>query len=131
MVATRESIETRLRDLYAAFARGDMAAVLAHCTDEITFHVPGSAPFSGDQTKATFGEWIGKVIDLSGGTFREDILDVMTGDDHGAVLLHHTLQRDGKPAEYTVIHLWKAAGDKFSEWWEYPQDLDAFNRAWA
>ena len=37
----------------------------------MSFTVPGNTPFSGNHTKATFPEWIGKVMQICGGKFRE------------------------------------------------------------
>ncbi|MDQ3147600.1 MAG: nuclear transport factor 2 family protein [Actinomycetota bacterium] len=52
--------EQLAREVYDAFGQGDMAAVLSFCHDDIVFHVPEKAPFSGDHTKAGFGEFIGR-----------------------------------------------------------------------
>src|SRR5581483_5847059 len=58
--------EDLLREMYACFARGDIPAYLGHCDDAITFTVPGSTSFSGVHPKATFGDWITKVMQLCG-----------------------------------------------------------------
>src|SRR6266567_8431386 len=95
-----------LRKLYADFARGDMDAVLAACDDSIVFHVPGANPLSGDYSKSEFGpRLIAKVMQITGGTFREEVLDIMVGERHGAVLLDHTFMKDGSPQQYLTIHL--------------------------
>ena len=129
--ATRSSTTALLRQVYAAFAQGDMAGVLGPCTDDMVFHVPGHNPTSGDYTKATFGELIGKLMQISAGTFQEDLLDVLAGDAHGAVVLQHHFQRDGKPVQYRTMHLWQLRDGQFCEWWEYPQDLNAFDAAYS
>ena len=72
-------------------------------------------------TKATFGELIGKVMQLSGGTFREDVVEVLAGDSFGAVYLLHHFERDGKAVAYHTIHLWRAREGRLAEWREYPQ----------
>jgi ketosteroid isomerase-like protein len=131
MEPVHAQVETMLRDIYAAFARGDMAGVLEPCTDDVVFHVPGRNPTSGAYTKATFGDLIGKVMQITAGTFQEDVLDVLAGADYGAVVLLHHFQRDNRPVEYRTLHLWKLRSGKFCEWREYPQDLYAFDAAYS
>ena len=95
--------EDRLRRLYASFAGGNLAGFLAGCTDDVTFTVPGDTAGSGVFTKDSFVEWITGVIGMTGGTFREDVLDVFANDEHGVLLLHHTFDRDGRPRAYGTV----------------------------
>ena len=74
--------EERIAKLYDHFARGEFEKVLAMCSDDITFAVPGTTPFSGIHTKATFKDWIGKVWSISSGTFREVPKQIIANDHH-------------------------------------------------
>ena len=124
--------EAKLRELYAAFARGDMDTVLQVCADEIVFHVPGRSKVAGTYTKDEFVPGlIGKVVELSGATFREQFDAVLANDQHGVVLTTHRFQRHGKTHEYQAIHVWTIRGGTFTEWREYPRDLYAFDAAWS
>jgi ketosteroid isomerase-like protein len=123
--------EQMLRQLYAAFGRGDMQAVLGSCTDDVVFHVPGRSRLAGDYDRSGFPAMIGKVMELSAGTFREDVLDVLVGQDHGAALLRHRLERGGTPIEYTTLHVWRLRDGKCAEWWEHPRDQYAFDQVWS
>jgi len=126
------SNEQRLRDLYDAFSRGAMDAVLGYCSDDIEFLVPGHSKLAGSYTKAEFvPRLISRVMELSKGTFREAVDDVVANHRHGVVLATHTLDRDGKPREYKTIHLWGIRDGWFVEWREYPQDLYLFDEVWA
>jgi ketosteroid isomerase-like protein len=40
----------RIRDLYAAFSRGDIEIVLSFLTEDVDWYAPGAAPFSGRRT---------------------------------------------------------------------------------
>lgn len=123
--------EDRLRELYEAFARGDMEAVLAMCDDDIEFHVPGSSPFSGVHTKADFGDWMSQVMELAGGTFREKAYEAVANDDRGVVLLNHSLERDGGEIQYRTCHIWEIRDGVFTRWEEWPGDEQAFDEAWS
>jgi ketosteroid isomerase-like protein len=123
--------EQRLRDLYAAFGRGDLAAFLDGCTDDVTFSVPGYAWPSGTHTRDEFIPWIESVIARTGGTFQEDIVEVFANDEHGVLLLVHTFDREGTRHEYQTAHLVELRGDKISRWIEHPGSMREFEAAWG
>ena len=123
--------EQLLATLYDHFAHGRFPEVLAMCTDDITFKVPGATSFSGVHTKATFMQWIGAVWELSGGTFREVPYDLIGNDSHGVVLLDHYVTRNGSERHYRVCHIWQVRDGKFCGWEEWPGDEAAFNAAWS
>ena len=126
------SNEAKLRAVYEAFARGDMDAVLADCTDGIVFHVPGRSPMAGGYPgRDGFMAMIGKVMQLSGGTFKEELTDALANDRHGVALARHTLERNGKQHEYHTVHVWHIKDGKFTEFWEHPGDTVAFDEAWS
>src|SRR5215471_12312280 len=97
--------EQRLRELYATFARGDLASFLYGCTDDVIFAVPGYAWPSGTYSKDEFAPWIEGIIGRTGGTFKEDVVDVFANDEHGVLLLVHTFDREGSRHEYQTAHL--------------------------
>ena len=80
------SNEDALRDLYAIFAKGDLAGFLDGCTDDVTFTVPGRASVSGAYTKSTFMDLINIVMGRSGGTFQEDLIDVFANDEQAILI---------------------------------------------
>jgi ketosteroid isomerase-like protein len=126
------SNEDTLRAVYAAFARGDMDGVLAPCSGDIVFHVPGRNRQSGDyQGRDGFMKLIGLVMEISGGTFREELLDALANDRHGVALAHHTLERNGKKYDYHTVHVWRIENGKFTEFFEHPGDTIAFDEAWS
>jgi ketosteroid isomerase-like protein len=126
------SNEQLLRDAYAIFAKGDIEGFFALCTPGITFHIPGNTPLSGHHTgKEAFLPILGKVMEISGGTFQEEVHDVTTSDTHGTALLLHRFERNGKPVEYNTAHVWHIADGKLSEFWELPVDQAEYEAAWG
>jgi len=127
--------EQKLRDAYALFALGDMPGFLAGCTDDVTFHVPGPNQITRGQssaefTKAAFGDLVAPVMQVSAGTFSEEVVDVFANDEHGVLLLIHRLQRDGTAVEYRTAHVVQLRGGKISAWQEWPGNLAGFAAAW-
>jgi ketosteroid isomerase-like protein len=123
--------ETMLRDLYVQFAQGNLPAFLDACTDDVTFTVPGDTPGSGTFTKAEFPEWIGGVLGQTGGTFREDVLDVFADDDHALLLLHHEFDREGQHRQYETAHVCELRDGRIASWREHPGSLAEFEQAWG
>jgi ketosteroid isomerase-like protein len=97
--------ERRLRELYATFARGDLASFLEGCTEDVFFAVPGYAWGGGTHSRDEFTPWIEATIARTGGTFQEDIVEVVANDEHGVVLLVHHFDRGGQHYEYQTEHV--------------------------
>jgi len=123
--------ETWLQELYARFAAGDLAGFLDGCTDDVVFAVPGYASVSGTYRRDTFEAWIGGVIGRTGGTFREDVLDVVANDEHGVLLLLHLFDRDDQHYEYQTAHLVEFRDGKIARWTEHPGSMAEFETAWG
>lgn len=123
--------EDELRRLYAEFAAGRFDAFLAGCTDDVTFTVPGEAAVSGEFTKPTFMQMLAPVGERSGGTFREEVLDVFANDEHGVLLLRHIFTRDGAAREYRTAHVVELRDGRISKWREHPGSMAEFEAAWG
>jgi ketosteroid isomerase-like protein/predicted ester cyclase len=123
--------EQRLRDLYAVFAKGDLQGFLDGCTDDVTFHVPGTTPASGIFTKGDFARWIGGVMTLAEGTFQEHVLDVFADNDRGLLQLHHEFDRAGVHRSYLTSHAVEFSQGRIARWEERPGSLAEFEAAWG
>ena len=124
--------EEMLRQAYVDFARGDLAAYLSVCTDAITFRVPGRSVVSGTYQRDQFASGlIARVMQATGGTFRETVLDVIAHDTRGVVLAHHEFERNGSTHAYNTAHLYRIENGRLASFEEYPEDLYAFDAAWA
>jgi len=123
--------ETRLRALYAGFAAGNLQGFLEGCTEDVTFTVPGHTPGSGFVDRATFLPWITEVLRATGGTFREEVVDVFANDEHAALLLRHTFVRDGQARDYRTMHICELRDGRIARWTEYPGSMAEFEAAWG
>ena len=121
-----------LEKLYADFAKGDLQSILAACADKITFQVPGKSPLAGKYDKSTFaGSFIMKIMELSGGTFKLQVHDILGGEQHTVALTSASFMRGGKTHEYRSAHVWRFEGGKPVAWYEYPRDLYQFDASWS
>jgi uncharacterized protein len=124
--------EVLLRQAYEDFAKGDLDAAASIFADNIRWHVQGQSPISGVYVgRDEIMEFFGKIFELSGGTFRLDIHDVLANDEHVVVLVMERAERDGKVLAGTEAHVWHVSNGKVTEFWGLPADLEAAEAFWA
>ena len=91
---------------------------------------PCKAPLSGVFTNETFMGVLGKVMEISGGTFGEAVVHLVANDEKGIVVADHWLERDGKRIEYRTDHIWGIRNGKFISFEERAGNQDEYDRAW-
>jgi uncharacterized protein len=90
------SLEAVIREAYAAFGRGDVDGFLQPCTQDFSFNIPGRGAIAGSwRGKAGMWELARKAMEVTGGSFREEVDDVLANDHHAVVLARHQFTRDG------------------------------------
>ena len=126
------SNEETIRAAYAAFVQGDLNGYLKYCTDNITFSVPGKGKISGTHKRNEFiSPWVSGVIELTNGTFRETVNDVVANDHRGVVLATHEFERNNQKFKYDTAHIYTIKDGKLDSFHEYPADLYYFDEAWS
>lgn len=124
--------EEALRKGYDAFGRGDMETVMGLFTDDIQGHIPGENLISGDYSgKEEVGGFFGKLFELSDGTFRVEVHDVLAGDEHAAGIVQLIAERNGKSLALNDAQIWHVNNGKFSEFWSCVYDQKALNEFWS
>jgi ketosteroid isomerase-like protein len=122
--------EDTLRTVYDAFGRGDMDTAMGLLTEDVEFDIDGRTPWSGKYSgKGGVLDFFGKLMELSGGTFRLEILDVLANDEHGVVLTLERGERDGKAVENRAVHVWDMRDGKCAKFRGYNEDV--WNEFWA
>jgi uncharacterized protein len=125
-------LETTIRDAYAAFGRGDVDGYLQPCTQDFSFNIPGRGAIAGSwRGKEGLYELAHMAMEVTGGSFREEVEDVLANDYHAVVLARHQFTREGQPREYRTAHVYEIHDGQLAQCWEQPQDLSAFDEAWG
>jgi ketosteroid isomerase-like protein len=95
----------RLRQGYAAYAKGDLATLRGMLADDVTFHFLGHTPLSGTYHGLT--EVLGEFARLreSGAAFRFELHDLLADDEHAVAMLAGTAERSGKRIQQKVVHV--------------------------
>jgi ketosteroid isomerase-like protein len=126
------ALESTIREAYAAFGRGDVDGYLRPCAEDFSFHIPGRGAIAGSwQGKGGLYELARRAMEVTAGSFREEVEDVLANDDHAVVLARHRFTRDGQSREYRTAHVYKVRDGKLATCWEQPQDLFVFDDAWG
>jgi uncharacterized protein len=126
--------EELLREAVAAFQRGDMAALQSkYFAEDIRYHVPGRSPVSGnyhgpDEVLAFFG----RLFELSGGTLRIELHDVVANDQHAVALFTVRAEREGRQLADNEVLISRPSPDgKLAEIWTQPYDQYASDEFWS
>ncbi len=124
--------EDLLRRGYEAFSTGDMATVFSLFADDMVWHIGGSNQLSGDYRghEAIMG-FFGRLMEVSAGTFRVDVHDVLANDTHGAVLVTVHVERDGQPMAVREVNIWHLSGGKATEFWAFAEDSVELDKMFA
>lgn len=117
---------------YAAFGAGDFDALAEVFDESVVWHNPGRNPISGDYEgrDAAFASFA-KEFELSGGTYRPTIHDVLANDEHVTALMHVTAERDGKNLDMDYVLILHVKDGKFVEGWDLWMDQEALDKFWS
>jgi ketosteroid isomerase-like protein len=107
--------EDLVRRGYDAFARGDMDTLRELFDPEIVWHFPGRSPLAGDHRRpdAVLG-FFGRTMELTAGTFRAELHDVVADDRHAVGIHLATGEREGRRLEDREVLCSTSATAK---WW--------------
>jgi ketosteroid isomerase-like protein len=125
-------LESTIREAYAAFGRGDVDGYLKPCTADFSFNIPGHGSIAGSwRGKDGLHELARTAMEVTQGSFREEVEDVLANDHHAVVLARHQFTRDGQSKEYRTAHVYDVRAGKLAQCWEQPQNSVIFDAAWG
>jgi ketosteroid isomerase-like protein len=96
-VSTSAANQALIERAYDAFARGDVPTVLEALAENILWHVPGRGLLSRDYNgHAEVLGFFQRFVEVSEGTFRIVVDDVLTKGDRVIVLVTESARRHGR-----------------------------------
>jgi len=121
-----------LRRGYAAYGAGDMDTINELFHDDVVWHVAGHSPIAGDYEgkEQVFG-FFGKLAELSGGTSKVEVHDLLADDEHGVALVKESATRNGRSHEGQATHVFHVRDGKVTEFWDAQVDQYAADEFWA
>ena len=113
----------RLRDGYAAFAKGDFAALNELFAEDVVWHVSGRNQLSRDyHGRDEVYRFFGELFTVTDGTFHVDLHTILADDEHGVALVGLTASRDGRSARTNDAHVFHLRDGKVTEFWDASTD---------
>jgi ketosteroid isomerase-like protein len=121
-----------ITEAYDAFAGGDIPRVRQILADDVTWHVPGRSPLSGDY-KGQEGvlDFFSRCQQLSAGTLRVAADEVLAQGDRVVVLSTVSAERHGQSWSSPEIHVWRVVGGRAREFREFQGDQQTEDEFWA
>lgn len=131
MTSAQENAAT-IRRGYEHFNNGDLEELTQLFAEDVVWHGAGRGRFAGDKRgrDATFA-YFGQLGELTGGTFRAELHDVVANEEHVVGLHTDTAQRGGKSLnakEALVFHL---RDGQVVEAWEHFEDSQTWDEFFA
>jgi uncharacterized protein len=119
--------EDLMREGIAAFTRGDLDALREkYFAKDIRWHFPGRSPLAGDfEGVAQVMESFGRLFELTEGTYRVEVHDIVASDEHVVVLYTGRAERAGRQLEDRTALVSHFREGKQAETWVIPGDLYA------
>jgi ketosteroid isomerase-like protein len=113
----------RIRDGYATFSTGNFAALNDFFAEDILWHAGGRNQLAGEYRgrDAVYG-FFGKLMEISGGTFRIEVHTILADDEHGVALLVSSSSRGGRSIEIKDVHVFHLRDGKVVEFWDASTD---------
>jgi len=117
---------------YAAFAVGDITTVLQTMDEKILWHIPGRGPLSRDYRghQEVLG-FFQHFTEMSGGTFRIQVDDVLANDQRVIVLVTESAERKGRTWSSLQVHAWTIENGKAVVFWQYQGDQQTEDEFWS
>ncbi|KUL26243.1 nuclear transport factor 2 family protein [Streptomyces regalis] len=115
-----------------AFAAGDMDALAEVFHPDVVWHIGGRNRLAGDHrgrddTFALFS----REFQLTGGTYRPELHDVLADDDHTVALLHVTASREGRVLDLDYALVLHIDAGRITEGWVVTTDPVAYDDFWS
>jgi uncharacterized protein len=122
--------EELVRKGFDAFSKGDMDTLRELFDQDAVWHAAGRSPLSGDHrgVDAILG-FFARTMELTGGTFRVELHDVLANDEHAVSLYVARGEREGRTLEDKSVLVSHVRNGKLVETWGFSEDqyaLDEF-----
>jgi ketosteroid isomerase-like protein len=113
--------------------RGDAVGLMELLADDVVWHVPGKNLLSRDYVgKAEVAGFWGRARELSGGTVRIELIEVLGGDAFGVALVRVFGEREGRSlgGQFQAF-TYRIEGGKIAEFWFMVEDRYAVDAFWS
>jgi uncharacterized protein len=112
------SNELLIRNAFEAFMRGDLATARAFFDPNVSWHVSGRGPLSGDfRGFDEIAAWGARLVERFEGTFREELLDVVANESTAFQRVVYRGSRGVRSIEDLSVNVFRLERGKIVECW--------------
>ena len=122
-----------VHQFYVSLAKGDFEKVGSLLADDLVWHQPGKGALSGSyKGKEAVFSHLGRMSELSGGTFAIDQIDYITENNHlGVAAVAFEAFAFDKSIRMRGIDLYRVENDKIQEVWLFSEHIDEEDAFWT
>ena len=123
MMSTESLDEKVVRILIDALNRRELEPVLKLFAEEVVLHCPGKNRIAGEYRgrSEVLGFWR-KQVELSGGTFKGNVISVSQGENQLVLISELSLTRHGKAYTWRRANHYQFYRNRVTEAWLYESD---------
>ena len=131
-VMTEDAYESLIRRAYQDFESGDLDLLGVVMSQEVVWHEPGRSSLAGDYQgpEAVLG-FLEELKARSGGTFKIEILDVLSEPARAVVFQRETATRNGKALDVIATLDFEIHHEQITEITVYQADAYEFDEFWG
>ena len=131
-MATAQENAATIRRGYELFNTGNLGELAQIFAEDVSWHTGGRGPLGGDKRgrDATFA-YFGQLGELSGGTFRAELHDLVANEEHVVGLHTGTAQREGKSLNLKETLVFHLRDGRIVEVWEQYEDSQTWDEFFA
>lgn len=118
----------RIRDGYAAFAKGDFAVLNDLLADDVVWHQAGRSQLAGDyRGRDAVYEFFGRLLEVTQGTFGMELQAAFADDELGVAVVLASSSVDGQSVTAREAHIIRFRDGKVAEFWYTSSNQQAFD----
>jgi hypothetical protein len=131
-VMPEDAYESLVRRTYQDFESGDLDLLGVVMAQEVVWHEPGRSSLAGDYKgpEEVLG-FLGELKARTGGTFKIEVLDVLSEPERAVVFQRETAMRTEKTLDVIVAVEFEIHNGKITEVTVYQHDTYAFDEFWV
>ena len=131
-MVVEDAYESLIRRTYQDFETVDLDLLRVVMADDVVWHEPGRSRLAGTYNgPAAVLDFLAKLKSESGGTFRIEVLDVLSKPERVVVLQRETARRPGRELNVIVAVEFEIHHEKITEVTVYQADSYLFDEFWA
>lgn len=112
-----------IQQLVNAFNQRDLDPVLKIFADNVVLHYPGKNQISGDYDgKSGVLDFWKKQIEISGGSFKGEIVSVLQGEGNLVLIIETSVEVDNKVYSWRRVNHYRIVEGRIIEGWIYEGD---------